>query len=174
MRKRQRYLNSEANGYLLEADACALIIKELERTAQKLRRRIDKEAATRLADFEAAMQYQSEHELLDDYGWGYLSEKQYSAYLDLFRNGKEALENHSKTVSELALSIVHRIVRDLDSDRHEYEFSALTPEEQIAELQRAEQARKGWKQYIEGLRKKRTLISEIQEDNSASDPPQEE
>ena len=35
MTKKQKYLNSEAHGYLLESDACALLIKELERVCAK-------------------------------------------------------------------------------------------------------------------------------------------
>ena len=31
MSRKQKYLSSEAHGYLLEADACALLVKELER-----------------------------------------------------------------------------------------------------------------------------------------------
>lgn len=49
MTKKQKYLNSEAHGYLLESDACALLIKELERACTKFQRRIDKENAARQA-----------------------------------------------------------------------------------------------------------------------------
>lgn len=62
MTKKQKYLNSEAHGYLLESDACALLIKELERVCTKFQRRIDKENAARQADFDAAMEYHSENE----------------------------------------------------------------------------------------------------------------
>ena len=56
MKRPQKYLSSEAHGYLREAEACSLILKDLERISAKLQRRIDKEAAARQADFEAAMQ----------------------------------------------------------------------------------------------------------------------
>ena len=56
MTKKQKYLNSEAHGYLLESDACALLIKELERVCAKFQRRIDKENAARQADFDVAME----------------------------------------------------------------------------------------------------------------------
>lgn len=36
MTKKQKYLNSEAHGYLLESDACALLIKELERALHQV------------------------------------------------------------------------------------------------------------------------------------------
>ena len=39
----------------------------------------------------------------------------------------------------MALAIMRKVIRDLESDKREYEFSALTPEQQVVELQRAEQ-----------------------------------
>ena len=59
----QQYLNSEAHGYLMEAKACKLLLKDLERIRAKLRRHIEKEAADREAEFEAAMQYHSESDI---------------------------------------------------------------------------------------------------------------
>lgn len=127
MKRPQKYLSSEAHGYLQEAEACSLILKDLERISAKLQRRIDKEAAARQADFEAAMQYHSEAEIQDAYGWEFITEAQYHAYLDLFRRGREAIENHPPTISEMALAIMRKVIRDLESDKREYEFSALTP-----------------------------------------------
>ena len=95
MTKKQKYLNSEAHGYLLESDACALLIKELERVCTKFQRRIDKENATRQADFDAAMEYHSENEIQDAYGWELITEAQYHAYMDLFHRGRQALEEHA-------------------------------------------------------------------------------
>ena len=74
----------------------------------------------------------------------------------------EAIEDHPPTISEMALSIVRKVIRDLKADKRECEFSALTPEQQVVELQRAEQARKEWKAHIAQLREKqgRVLKSE--------------
>ena len=63
----QRYLNSEAHGYLMEAKAYKLLLKDLERIRTKLRRHIEKEAADREAEFEAAMQYHSESDIQEAY-----------------------------------------------------------------------------------------------------------
>ena len=133
MKRSQKYLSSEAHGYLREAKACSLVLKDLERISAKLQRQIDKEAAARQADFEAAMQYHSEAEIQDAYGWEFITEAQYHAYLDLFRRGREAIENHPPTISEMALAIMRKVIRDLESDKREYEFSALTPEQQVVE-----------------------------------------
>ena len=97
----QRYLNSEAHGYLMEAKAYKLLLKDLERIRTKLRRHIEKEAADREAEFEAAMQYHSESDIQEAYGWEFISEQQYEHYLELFRQGRRALDEHSPTVTEL-------------------------------------------------------------------------
>ena len=77
MKRTQKYLSSEAHGYLREAEACSLVLKDLERISAKLQRRIDREVAARQADFEAAMQYHSEAEIQDAYGWEFITEAQY-------------------------------------------------------------------------------------------------
>ena len=155
MTKKQKYLNSEAHGYLLESDACALLIKELERVCTKFQRRIDKENAARQADFDAAMEYHSENEIQD-------------AYMDLFHRGRQALEEHAPTVSELALSIARRVIYDLESDQREFAFSALTPEQQTAELLRAEKARKEWKEHIARLKEQQGQIVKWEDKDGTS------
>ena len=148
----QQYLNSKAHGYLMEAKACKLLLKDLERIRAKLRRHIEKEAADREAEFEAAMQYHSESDIQEAYGWEFISEQQYERYLELFRQGRKALDEHSPTVTELALSILNRIFLDIDRDCRQCEFEALSPEEQLAELKRAEESRQAWRQYIASLK----------------------
>ena len=65
----QQNLNSEAHGYLMESKACKLLLKDFERIRAKLRRHIEKEAAERKAEFETAMQYRSEADIQEAYGW---------------------------------------------------------------------------------------------------------
>ena len=168
MTKKQKYLNSEAHGYLLESDACALLIKELERACTKFQRRIDKENAARQADFDAAMEYHSENEIQDAYGWELITEAQYRAYMDLFHRGRQALEEHASTVSELALSIARRVIYDLESDQREFAFSALTPKQQTAELLRAEKARKEWKEHIARLKEQQGQIVKWEDKDGTS------
>ena len=121
------YTNPDAAGYLLEADACKKVEAELRRIADKYQRKIDREQAAREAEFEAAMQYRSEHEILDAYGWEFITEKQYELYLDIFRQGRDALENHAPTVNEAAHRILQRILSDIAAEQREWRFSALTP-----------------------------------------------
>ena len=116
----QQYLNSEAHGYLMEAKACKLLLKDLERIRAKLKRHIEKEAADREAEFEAAMQYHSESDIQEAYGWEFI------------------------------------------------EFEALSPEEQLAELKRAEESRQAWKQYIASLKEMVGSMTGKTNDHTAS------
>ena len=153
----KKYLNPLAHGYLLEAKACEKVIKELRRIVAKLEKAVSKEAVSRQAEFQSAMQYTSEQQIQDDYGWEFITEAQYERYLQLFREGESAMEHHESTVNEVALSVARRIISDLDEDRREWEFSALTPEQQRAERLRAEASRKAWKQKIQEIRLRRGM-----------------
>ena len=164
----QQYLNSKAHGYLMEAKACKLLLKDLERIRAKLRRHIEKEAADREAEFEAAMQYHSESDIQEAYGWEFISEQQYERYLELFRQGRKAIDEHSPTVTELALSILNRIFQDIDRDCSQCEFEALSPEEQLAELKCAEESRQAWKQYIASLKEMVGSMTGKTNDHTAS------
>ena len=154
----RKYTNPEALGYLLEANACEKVVKELWRIEAKLARAVDKESAVRQSEFETAIQYISEQQIQDDYGWGFFSEAQYDRYLALFREGQTALEKHTPTKNELALSLLRRIIADIETERREWEFSALSPQEQVAERKRMEKADREWKEKIAEIKRRRRII----------------
>jgi hypothetical protein len=106
------------------------------------------------------MQYTSEQQIQDDYGWECITEAQYERYLDLFREGNAAMGHHEFTVNEAALSVIRRIIADIAEDRREWEFSALTPEQQLAERERAERSQRAWKEKIAEIKRKRGLLTE--------------
>lgn len=147
-----RYTNPDAHGYLMEAKACKKIRTEIDRIIAKYNRAIEREKAARKAEFETVMQYRSEREIQDDYGYELITEEQYDRYLQIFRDGQEALENTQPTVNELVVSILHRINGDLYIDQKEWEFSALTPEQQEAERKRAIESQKAWKKKISEIK----------------------
>ena len=147
-----RYTNPEAAGYLLEAEGCGEAIKELERLNAKFQRKADRETEAREKELEAALGYRSEAEIQEAYGWEIITEKQYERYIDLFHRGRDALENHAPTRTEVTLKILQRICKELMLERQEWEFSALTPEQQAAELTRREQAKQAWKEYIQQIK----------------------
>lgn len=154
----RKYTNPDAAGYLLEAKACEKVVKELMRIEAKFARAVDKETADRQSEFETAMQYTSELQIQDDYGWGFFSEAQYDRYLTLFREGQAALEKHTPTKTELALRILRHMIADIETERREWEFSALTPQEQAAERKRMEKANREWKEKIAEIKRRRGII----------------
>lgn len=48
--------------------------------------------------------------------------------------------------------LIEPIFQDIDRDCRQCEFEALSPEEQLAELKRAEESRQAWRQYIASLK----------------------
>ena len=152
-----RYLKPRDHGYLMEAAACVKVLGDLQRIEAKFARAVERESAARQAEFEKVMQYHSERELQDDFGWGFITEAQYDRYRLLFQQGQAAMEQ-LPTKSELALRLVRRIMADIDADRREWEFSALSPEDQRAERARAEQSQKEWKRKVAELKRKRGII----------------
>ena len=124
-----RYLKPRDHGYLMEAAACVKVLGDLQRIEAKFARAVERESAARQAEFEKVMQYHSERELQDDFGWGFITEAQYDRYRLLFQQGQAAMEQLPPTKSELALRLVRRIMADIDADRREWEFSALSPED---------------------------------------------
>ena len=153
-----RYLKPRDHGYLMEAAACVKVLGDLQRIEAKFARAVERESAARQAEFEKVMQYHSERELQDDFGWGFITEAQYDRYRLLFQQGQAAMEQLPPTKSELALRLVRRIMSDIDADRREWEFSALSPEDQRAERARAEQSQKEWKRKVAELKRKRGII----------------
>lgn len=146
--RKYRYTNPDAHGYLMEAKACKKICRELDRLIAKFQRAVEREKAAKQAEFETVMQYRSEREIQDDYGYECITEAQYDRYLEIFRAGQKALENAEPTVNELVVSILKRINGDIYRDQKEWEFSALTPEQQEAERKRASESQKVWKKQI--------------------------
>lgn len=154
----KKQVNPDATGYLLEAAACKMILKDLERLCEKYKRRIDREQAARQAEFETVMEYRSEEDIQDAYGWEFITERQYGRYLALFREGQAALEHHDPTKAEIAYGILCRMAGNVQRDIREWEFSALTPEQQRVERERAEKRQANWKQMIAEIKKKHGII----------------
>lgn len=121
-----RYLKPRDHGYLMEAAACTKVLRDLHRIEAKFARAVEKEGDARQAEFKKVMQYRNEREIQDDFGWGFITEAQYDRYLLLFQQGQAAMEQLPPTKNELAMRLVRRIIADIDRDRREWEFSALS------------------------------------------------
>lgn len=150
----KRYDVSDKYGYIMEAKACGVLIKELERLQNKFRKKVAKQEEKRRDEMKVITSYQSEQEIQDDYGYEFITEEQYDRYLDMFRKGKEYLEEPLVTRETTALSILNQIISDLSLDKRQNEFDALSPEEQAKQLKLAEEQRKRWKQRKAEIKKR--------------------
>lgn len=157
------YTDPKKAGCLLEANACSVLIKELDRLVDKFQRKINKEAEKRHRDLEAALEYTSVHELQDAYGYEMITEQQYHLYLDILEQGEAALENHTPTCAERVCQMLCIIRRDVACEQREWEFSALSPEEQANELKRAKAAQAEWKDWLQEIRSRRYVYKEREE-----------
>jgi hypothetical protein len=163
----KRQISPEAEGYLLEAKACKKVLKDLERIREKYRRGVEREQARRKAEFETVMEFTSEREIQEAYGWELINERQYDRYLQLFREGEAALENHAPTCVEIAHGILCRMTASVEMDIREWEFAALTPEQQCEKRKQAEENRLKWEEKIAEIRRRRGTIEAGTESPSA-------
>ncbi|MBQ9969798.1 MAG: adenylosuccinate lyase, partial [Oscillospiraceae bacterium] len=89
-------------------------------------------------------------------------------YIDIFRTGQAALEQHTPTCNELVYRILCRICREIEEEQREWKFAALSPREQAAELERARKASEEWKQHMKAIKAQLRGVS------SSGDEPREE
>lgn len=156
----RKYTDPSAAGYLLEAKACGKVLKDLHRSAEKYKRKVEKEQEDRKKEFETVMGYRSEEDIRDAYGWEFITEAQFDRYIEIFRKGEQALEEHTPTVNELTYQILCRIISDIDLEQREWRFSALSPAEQAAEVERARNAKQEWAKKIQQIREELGMVDE--------------
>lgn len=154
----KKYTDPDKNGCLFEAKVCEKVVKDLEAIRKKYQKKVGDSATKRQTDIAAAMEYRSEGEIQDAYGYDCITEEQYDLYLELFRKGKEALENPPISVEDAALKIIQKVIQDIDEDRRSWEFSALSPEQQEAERKRSEESQNAWKNKIAEIKKRQAEI----------------
>lgn len=149
----KKYSSPTAYGLVRSAQACGKVIKELERIAQKFKRAADKEQEKRRAELDMVLGYTLQ-DLEELYDYNSISRETFDCYRDLLEEGEDALENPIPSLNDLALKIVNSIVRDLYEEQHEAELAALPPEQQAAELAKAEAARLAWDKKIAAIKER--------------------
>ena len=144
----------------MEADACDKVLREMDRLIDKYERHVNKEADKRREEFELVMGYRSEADIQEAYGWEFITQAQYERYLEMFRAGNSAMENHEPTVTERALAILRAFRRDLLQEQQEYRYEAMSPDELRAEIQRRQAAERAWNERMKELRARRRSIED--------------
>ena len=156
----KRYSDPKKAGALMEADACDKVLREMDRLIDKYERHVNKEADKRREEFELVMGYRSEADIQEAYGWEFITQAQYERYLEMFRAGNSAMENHEPTVTERALAILRAFRRDLLQEQQEYRYEAMSPDELRAEIQRRQAAEREWNERMKELRARRRSIED--------------
>ena len=156
----KRYSDPKKAGALMEADACDKVLREMDRLIDKYERHVNKEADKRREEFELVMGYRSEADIQEAYGWEFITQAQYERYLEIFRAGNSAMENHEPTVTERALAILRAFRRDLLQEQQEYRYEAMSPDELRAEIQRRQAAERAWNERMKELRARRRSIED--------------
>ena len=136
-----RYDMTDKSGFILNAKGCELLYDELQKLEKRLSRKVQKQTDKWNAQLAHIMTYTNEEEIRDEYGYGYITEEQCRKYIELFQKGKELQSEPVETPESVALDILHMIMSDVRREGWQHKFDALSPEEQIAELQRAEEQR---------------------------------
>ena len=80
----------------LELKARKIVKKKLESAIKSLEKPISKLIADREKRKETLLQYKDEHELLDAYGWGFITEEEYEARLEAYGERLKELEARRK------------------------------------------------------------------------------
>ena len=78
--------------------------------------------------------------------------------MKLFREGEAALESHAPTCVEIAYDILCRMTASVEMDIREWEFAALTPEQQREKRKQAEENRLKWEEKIAEIRRRRGTV----------------
>lgn len=149
-----RHDASEKNDLLLQAAGCGLLLKECERIAQKLRKRIDKQEEKRKAEFSSIFSYRNVEEIRDEYGYGFITKEQCRSYIKLFEKGQDLLNEPLKSRETAALDVLKMIMSDLRQEIRLDKFDAMSPKEQAEERRRAEQGRRKRENHKNEIKKK--------------------
>ena len=155
-----KYTDLSAAGYLLEVDACGKVLKSSGAARKNTSVRLNRNRKPEKKEFETVMGYRSEEDIRDAYGWEFITEAQFDRYIEIFRKGEQALEEHSPTVNELTYRILCRMISDIDLEQREWRFSALSPAEQAAEVERARNAKQEWARKIQQIREELGMVNE--------------
>ncbi len=133
--------------------ACDLLIKELGRIRNKLSRKVTVQQEKHKESINEILKYKSEEEILDAYGWGYITQAQYDYELKQFRLGEAALSEEIQTKETSALMLIQRFITDIEFGKAQAIFDAMSPEEQNEELKRGEAEEKARKKRAEEAKK---------------------
>lgn len=119
----------------LEIAAINGVLKRFEAVKKHFVNTVNKEREKVAARITAMLDYKTEEEAADAFGWGYITEVEYKAILERLDGAEQAAAKETKNTMALAYCL--DAIRRLENTRREFEWSLLSD----AEKQRRTEAR---------------------------------
>lgn len=112
-----------------EIRARKLVIKKIENAHNRLKKQAENKLNERKQKVENLSVYRDERDLLDAYGWGFITEEEYNKIRLMLEEGKDSILN-DKSAEEYAAQILGEFIIRLKHDISSLEFELLPEKEQ--------------------------------------------
>lgn len=124
----------------IEAKARREVIKRLAYPLKQLQAAADKEEKSRRERAEALLEYKTEDEIMDAYGYEMITDDERRELIAALESGEKYVADTLTPVG-LALKILKKFSHAMETEVSEIEFALLPVEEQSRRLEAAEQHR---------------------------------
>ena len=124
----------------IEAKARREVIKRLAYPLKQLQAAADKEKKSRRERAEALLEYKTEDEIMDAYGYDMITDDERRGLIAALESGEKYVEDTLTPVG-LALKIVKKFLHAMETEVSELEFELLPVEEKSRRLEAAERRR---------------------------------
>lgn len=121
----------------LELDAYAYLEKKLRGLKNQIQKIIDKQAKQVVDRATELMEYKTEEEVQEAYGWGYITETERRKLIDCLRGAEETAELPTK--ESMAMMELNSIIAKVNGMVREFEYALLTDEEKERRQKRNEE-----------------------------------
>lgn len=113
----------------IEIKTREILLKRLTHPAELLKTAAKKEADRREARVNSVREYKTYGEAQEAYGWGMITEQEFSGIAKALEEGDEYIET-TRTPTELANEMLREYMTRIERERRSFEFDLLPPEEQ--------------------------------------------
>jgi len=121
----------------LELDAYVYLEKKLQGLKNQIQKTIDKQAKQVVDRATELMEYKTEEEVQEAYGWGYITETERQKLIDRLRGAEETAELPTK--ESMAMAELNSIIAKVNGMVREFEYALLTDEEKEQRQKRNEE-----------------------------------
>lgn len=111
-----------------EIRARELVIKKVENAHTRLKKQAENKLNERKKRVEELSMYESEQDLLDAYGWGFITEEEYDRLREMREKGNDSILN-DKSAEEYAAKILGEFIMRLNHEISSLKFELLPEKE---------------------------------------------